>query len=122
MSKAKKVFSSILAGVTVGFANGFFGGGGGMIVVPVLTHFYKFEQKKAHATSIAIILPLTILSAVIYYFNNEVNLKELGSVSVGVLIGGIVGALLLKKINNKFLEYFFEAIMFGVGIRALFFT
>ena len=71
MSKVKRGFLSVLVGCFVGFINGFFGGGGGMIAVPTLAKFYDLEEKKAHATSIAVILPLSIASSIIYLFKEE---------------------------------------------------
>ena len=122
MVKVKKFFNSAFAGILVGFINGFFGGGGGMIAVPVLTRFFYFEQKKAHATSIAIILPITVISSIVYLLRGKTDWGNLSAVSLGVTLGGVIGAFLLKKINNKFLEYLFEGVMFAIGIKTLFFT
>ena len=56
MEKQKKFVKSALTGIISGFINGFFGGGGGMIVVPMLINLLGFSPKQAHATSIAVIL------------------------------------------------------------------
>ena len=47
-----------VAGGLAGVANGFFGGGGGAGFVPLLTGYCKLDQRKAFATSVAVILPL----------------------------------------------------------------
>lgn len=60
---------SAAAGGAAGLANGFFGGGGGMLLVPLLTRWCGLEQRRAFATSIAIILPLCALSSVIYWLS-----------------------------------------------------
>ena len=65
MDTGKK--NALLAGAAAGLVNGFFGGGGGMVLVPLLTQKCGLEQRKAFATSVAIILPLCILSSVIYF-------------------------------------------------------
>lgn len=121
MSKVKRGFLSVLVGCFVGFINGFFGGGGGMIAVPTLAKFYHLEEKKAHATSIAVILPLSIASSIIYLFKEEINWVNLAFVAGGVTVGGIIGALLLKKASNKFIEYLFEGVMLVAGVKMLFF-
>ena len=121
MNSQKKIFPSLLAGSLIGFINGFFGGGGGMIVVPVLTKYFAFSQKKAHATSIAIILPICVASAVIYLFSKTPNWIEVAFIAGGVTLGGTLGALLLKKLNNKTLEYIFEGVMLVAGLKMLFF-
>ena len=43
-----------LAGGLAGVANGFFGGGGGSVFVPLLTGYCKLDQRKAFATSVAV--------------------------------------------------------------------
>ena len=57
-----------LAGGAAGLANGFFGGGGGSVFVPLLTRTCGLNQRQAFATSVAVILPLCVLSAAVYLF------------------------------------------------------
>ena len=68
-----------IIGIITGIANGFLGSGGGTVVVPCLEKFMKTEPHKAHATAIAIILPLTVISAFLYYYKLHVDLKTLGT-------------------------------------------
>ena len=88
-----------------------------MLCVPILESFMKLESKRAHATTLCIILPLSIVSAVIYIIKNDVDVINLSWVSLGTIIGGIVGALWLNKINNKVLRVIFAILMLGVGIK-----
>ena len=48
----------MLAGAAAGLTNGFFGGGGGSVLVPMLTRVCGLDQRRAFATSVAVILPL----------------------------------------------------------------
>ena len=52
----------LTAGALAGLTNGFFGGGGGSVLVPLLTRYCGLEQRRAFATSVAVILPLCVLS------------------------------------------------------------
>ena len=122
MNVKKSGFSAVLLGCLIGFINGFFGGGGGMIAVPTLSIFYGLEAKKAHASSIAVILPLSIASSVIYLLKEKVEWLNLGVVALGVTIGGVIGALFLKKASNKVIEYLFEGVMLFAGVKMLFFN
>ena len=117
-SKKKLMF---LTGVVTGFLNGLFGGGGGMVAVPSFIIFTGTEPKKAHATAIALILPITVVSAAVYIFKGYFDLSLDLPVTVGVLGGGIAGALLLKKASNAFLVKFFAVVMFAAGVKLLFF-
>ena len=120
MTKKSKL-TLILLGTVTGFLNGFFGGGGGMVVVPMLTHFIKLNEKSAHATAIAVILPTTIVSAVISILKNNFELSVGLPCLIGVFIGGIIGAFLLKKMSAKTLKKVFYITMFIAGVKMLVF-
>jgi len=113
-----KVYS-ILTGLSTGFINGMFGGGGGMIVVPMLTSILDFSQKNAHATAILIILPLSLLSGALYSSFGVFDISVGIPVGIGVLVGGIIGAFLLSKLSSKILIIIFSIIMIGAGVRLL---
>ena len=116
---AKNIIISLVGGLFVGFLNGFFGGGGGMIVVPLFTFLLGLSEKHAHATAIFTILPISVASSIIYILNKNVPFEQLGYATAGFVVGGVVGAFLLKKINNKWLRIIFALIMIGAGIKIL---
>ncbi len=120
-SQKKNKIYSILTGASAGFINGLFGGGGGMIVVPMLIKLLGREQKKAHATAILIILPLSILSGLLYASSGAFNLKVGFPVILGVVGGGIIGALALKKLSNQWVLIIFSVLMAGAGLKMLLF-
>lgn len=109
----------LLMGAIIGIINGLFGGGGGMICVPALIYLVSMPTKKAHATAIAIILPLCIVSAIMYLCFFDIKLDITAFTGIGVLAGGILGALLLKKIPNKVILILFALIMTAAGIKCL---
>ena len=115
----KVVIIGLISGLFVGFLNGFFGGGGGMVVVPLLSLIFGLEEKKAHATAILTILPISIASVVVYIIRGSVNYGDLGFTTIGFVIGGLIGALLLKKANNTVLRVIFCLIMIAAGIKIL---
>ena len=61
----KKILGWIGGGV-VGFVSGFFGGGGGMICVPLLQKGMRQNAKVAHETAMPVILPVSVFSAITY--------------------------------------------------------
>ena len=111
----------IVAGIVAGLINGLFGGGGGMIVVPCLKYLLKYETGAAHATAIAVILPLSVLSGVFYTFFGNVRCEPTLFVTLGVTAGGIAGAFLLKKLSSKPVTFIFSAVMAFAGVKMLFF-
>ena len=112
----KQVFGAICAGTVVGFVNGFLGAGGGMLVVPLLRLIFKQKPKIAHATAVLIILPICVVSSVVYLLSGELNLSVLWPVSIGTFIGGLAGTFLLSKLKNKVITILFSFIMIGAGV------
>lgn len=117
----KKKRMLVVTGVVTGFVSGFFGGGGGMIVVPMLTLITGLGEKEAHATAIAVMLPVTLAGAIVNVINGNFHLYSGLPVVAGVFIGGLLGAAILKKIKNKVLSEIFAVVMAIAGIKLLFF-
>ena len=72
--KKKKIWSWV-GGLGVGLINGLLGAGGGMLAVPLL-NASGLPTHKAHATSLAIIFPLSVLSAGLYLFQDRMSLGD----------------------------------------------
>ncbi|SNX52667.1 hypothetical protein SAMN05660242_0084 [Thermoanaerobacterium sp. RBIITD] len=106
-----------MLGFITGILNGLFGAGGGTIIVPFMVFLLGIEDHKAHATAISIILPLTILSSLIYIKNGIVDIPLTLNVTIGSVIGGYIGALLLNKVPIKILRKLFGIIMIIASIR-----
>jgi len=116
MDKKKQNLLSALAGVLVGILNGMLGAGGGMLVVPLLKKL-GLEQTRSHATAVAVIFPLSVLSTAAYLLLGHF---ELGQAAVYLLpgaAGALLGALLLSKIPAPWLRKIFACFMIWAGIR-----
>ena len=120
MKTRRNFVKSITAGVLTGAVNGIFGGGGGMVAVPLLSKMLGFEDKQAHATAIFVIAPICAASAVIYIINGYAVLDVIIPAAIGTVAGGFVGAYSLSKFSSSAVSYIFIAIMFAAGIRMLF--
>ena len=114
MKLSPKALGRLGGGIT-GLLNGLFGSGGGMVAVPLLEHS-GLEPAKAHATSIAVILPLTALSAGSYLFSGAVDLSEALPYLLGGLPGCWVGSRLLGKLSSTAPSRLFGVlILFAAG-------
>lgn len=107
-----------IIGFISGLINGFLGTGGGTIVVPSI-EMLGVDTKKSHATAIAIILPITAISAFFYFRQGNIDIKSTVAVSVSGSIGAIIGAKLLKKIPSHYLKILFGISMVIGGIRGI---
>ncbi len=116
---AKEVCVLLLCGAIIGFLNGFFGGGGGMICVPLLENVLHLGSKYSHATAIVIIFPISFISAIIYLLSGTLETLPLVTVGLGVVVGGILGSFALKLLPPKALRVIFALIMLAGGIRLI---
>ncbi|MDE5600390.1 MAG: sulfite exporter TauE/SafE family protein [Oscillospiraceae bacterium] len=106
-------------GLVSGLFNGMFGAGGGMLLV-LLLEKVGIKPKNAHATSIAIIAAISVLSVVIYFACGHINLKDsLFYIPTGIL-GAFIGGFLLKNIKKDIIRRIFGIIMIISGIRLFF--
>lgn len=110
-----------LSGGAAGLINGFFGGGGGMLLVPLLGRWCGLEQRKAFATSVAVILPLCVLSCVLYFFRGGLDLALALPYLAGGLLGGLAGGKLFRRVNMTWLRRVFALLILYGGGKALFF-
>ena len=115
------VLLKILTGFFAGLVNGLFGGGGGMIVVPSLRYLLKYRTANAHATAIAIILPVSVLSGVFYTAFGNFDSAPVLFTALGAIGGGVIGAFLLKKLSSLPITVVFSLVMAAAGVKMLFF-
>jgi uncharacterized membrane protein YfcA len=118
--KNKRKILLVVCGVLIGAVNGLLGAGGGMLAVPVLTYAAGLDERRSHATAIAVILPLCLISAVVYALKGTHDDAIMAPTVGGVILGSLAGALLLKKAGNTFLNLFFYGIMILAGLRMIF--
>ena len=122
MEKGKNTkVTSIACGVAVGAANSLFGGGGGMLAVPLLQKT-GLDEKRAHATAILVILPISLLSFLVYALRGFSDFSVLIPTAIGVTFGGTVGAKLLEKFPVVFVNLLFAILQLAAGIFLFFFT
>lgn len=115
---SKKIWCAV-AGGAAGLVNGFFGGGGGMILVPLLAGKCGLGQRKAFATSVAVIAPLCALSAGIYWLRGDLDVMLSLPYLAGGLAGGLIGGKLFKKLSMKWLRRVFALLILYGGVRSL---
>lgn len=119
MKKKVKNFVTIsLMGMLIGIVNGCFGAGGGMIAVPMLKKV-GLDVKESHANAVAVILPITLISGIMYLMKDYVKLSDaISFIPTGVL-GAVLGTLALKKISPLWLKRIFGGFMVWAGIRLI---
>ena len=120
MREAKfALWKVLLTGALAGFVNGFFGAGGGMLVVPLLIVLVGLADKQAFSSAISIILPLTIVSLVIYAKNGALDIKAALPYLLGGAGGGVLAGLWFRKIPAKALHLILGGVILAGGVRLI---
>lgn len=120
MTIAQKSVKQVSAGLLTGAVNGLFGGGGGMVAVPLMKNMLGYNEKRSHATAILVIAPVCAISAVTYIINGFFSAGIVIPASIGSIAGGVGGAYLLDKLPVFIVNIIFVAVMFIAGARMLF--
>lgn len=107
-----------LTGALAGLANGFFGSGGGMVLIPMFLHYLKMDERKCFATSVFVIAPMCAVSALIYFLRGSFDISAALPYLVGGLFGGFVGGKIFKNISLDLLRKAFGLMMIYGGVRA----
>lgn len=119
MKWLKKYGGAMLSGSLAGLANGLFGAGGGMVLLPVLEKTTDLKPKELFASSVCIILPLSLVSAGVYFLQGGNFAMEAVPYLLGGAGGGVIAGLLLKRLPTKLLHYILGAFILWGGIRLL---
>jgi uncharacterized membrane protein YfcA len=108
----------IVIGVVAGVLSGMFGIGGGVVIVPALVAFLRFDQKRAVGTSLAVLLLPVSLAAVISYYNDgKLDPGAAAFVAVGLLFGAFGGAKLALKLPTATVKRMYGVFLLFVGLR-----
>lgn len=114
-----EVVGLIAAGAAAGAVNGLFGAGGGMLLVPLLTLLTQIRDDEVFPTSVAVILPICIVS-LLFRLGNILPAVQLGlPYLLGSIPGGLLAAKLSGKIPVKWLHRALGILILWGGIRYL---
>lgn len=116
--KRKNRLMAAAGAMAAGLINGLLGSGGGMIAVPVLERS-GVEANRAHAASVAIMLPLSAVSAVFYLSRGDASLSDALPYIPGGVVGALVGVLLLRRVKPAVLRRIFGGVAIYSGVRIL---
>lgn len=105
-------------GTLCGFLNGFFGSGGGVLAVPILEK-EGCKTNEAHATSVALIFALSVVTALFYGFSGNLDFAGAWKYIPYGVAGALCGAFFLKKIKSIWLKRIFGGVITAAAVRML---
>lgn len=122
MSTLATVALASLTGICAGFVNGLLGAGGGIIAVWGLSRMLRGREagrRDVFANALAVMLPLSAVSAANYSLSGLADGRELGILVLPAIVGGLCGALILDRISVDWLKLIFSAVVIYSGMTML---
>lgn len=107
-------------GITAGIVNGLLGIGGGTVLIPGMVYLLQVNQHQAHGTSLLIILPTSIISALVYHTLGTVEIRPLLGLAAYTTAGAVVGAIMMNYARPDLLRKGFGLFMLAAGLRMMF--
>jgi uncharacterized protein len=115
--------AQFLLGIGIGALTGVLaalcGVGGGLIMVPAFVFLMALDQKSAVATSLAVIISVSLVATYKYQSASLIKWQIVWPVMLGAVVTTWLATDWLKHLSNDFLSRIFAILMIVVGIRML---
>lgn len=116
-----EIITLLAIGLVAGILSGFFGIGGGIIIIPALIYICGFTQLKAQGTSLAVLLPpVGLLAFLEYYKKGNVDIKAGLIICVMVFLGALFGGKIAQQLPPAVLKKGFAVFMFLISLKMFF--
>ena len=116
----KQLGKCVLIGGFAGVCNGLFGAGGGLVLVPLFIGWLDMKEKQAFATSVAVILPLSLISYTIFCIQGGDVWQKALPYLIGGAIGGLLSGKVFRRVPPVWLHRTFGVLILYGGIKAVF--
>jgi uncharacterized membrane protein YfcA len=113
------VIAFIALGLAAGVLAATLGVGGGIVYVPALVAVFSFAQHEAQGTSLAIIVPTTLVAALVHARARRIDWRTAGLLGVGGVVGGVLGASSALALDDTLLRRLFAVFLVLMAIRML---
>lgn len=108
----------LLTGFLAGILGGFFGIGGGIIIIPILVYLFSFSQHAAQGTTLAAMIPpIGLMAAIAYWRAGHVDLKAAALIALGFFVGGWVGGTVVQYLPELMLRRAFSILLLLVAVK-----
>ena len=113
---ALRLGRDLAAGALVGFLTGFFGVGGGFIIVPTLAVTLSFSMRSAIGTSLAIITTTSVLGLGVHLAaGRDLDAGLAAAMAAACVAGAILGARLSRRVPQRSLGRAFAVLVVVVA-------
>ncbi|TPW15496.1 MAG: hypothetical protein FD127_750 [Acidimicrobiaceae bacterium] len=120
VSRSNRLARTLAVGLVAGFLSGLFGVGGGILIVPALVMVLGFDQRLAHGTSLAAVLPIAVSSMTSYALADKIDWSVGLFLAIGAVAGAVVGTHILHRLPHDVLAIGFALILVATALRLVF--
>lgn len=106
-----------VVGVLAGTLSGLFGVGGGILMVPGLVMLLGFNQRLAHGTSLAAIVPIALSGVAGFGLEDSIDWPVAGLLVVGSGVGAAIGTNALARLPVGTLRLAFAGLLLATAAR-----
>jgi uncharacterized protein len=114
-TRRRQVGLAVVIGVGAGGLSGLFGVGGGILIVPGLVLLVGAAQRRAHATSLAAIVPIALAGAAGYALEGAVDWPAAALLTAGGAAGALLGTHALRRVPDRGLRVTFALFLLGAA-------
>lgn len=111
------VVALIAVGLVAGTLGAMLGVGGGIVYVPALVALFSFAQHEAQGTSLAVIIPSTMIAAYVHARAGRVDWRTALLLGIGGILGGVVGARIALSLDAPVLKRMFAVFLVLAVLR-----
>ncbi|KAB8131785.1 sulfite exporter TauE/SafE family protein [Gracilibacillus oryzae] len=111
--------TAIAIALVVGLLSGFFGIGGGSLMVPAMILLFHFPPHIATATSMFMILSLSTVSSFTHIMLGHIEWSYVWAFIPGAWVGGRLGAKVSQKMSSKAVEALLRIVLLLIGLRLI---
>jgi uncharacterized membrane protein YfcA len=108
-----------VVGLIAGVAAGFFGIGGGIVMVPAMNIFLGVDIVSAVATSLFVMGPSSLIAAITHFFQGNLHIDLAIPLALGIIIGAQLGAWSTTKVSKIFLTRLFGVVLLYSAIHMI---
>ncbi len=101
----RNIFILMGSGAAAGILGGLLGIGSGTLLVPMFVFLFGFDQRKAHGTSLAVVICLSLMGIIGYSGHGLVDWRIALCILIGSVVGAVIGAMITTLIKSRYLRY-----------------
>ncbi len=113
---APRTSQLVLIGAATGLFSGLFGVGGGIVLVPMLVLWLGFDERRAAATSLLVIVIAASAGAIMHLGYGNVDVAAALTVGIPAVGGVLIGTWLQQRIPVAVAQLLFSVLLVGVAV------